>query len=64
MVDMSPEAVDARLREASKLSQGLAGRSGPQAVSMAPEDVRARLVEWAELTRLCLLLERDVTLEP
>lgn len=60
MVDMSPEAVSARLIAASEASRALVGRPGPQAVSMAPADVRARLIEWSELTRLCLSLARDV----
>jgi len=63
MASMSPEAVSARLREASEASKALVGRPGPQAVSMAPADVQARLREWAELTRLCLSLSRDVRLE-
>lgn len=64
MVDMSPEAVRARLREAAALSRELVGKPGPQAVSMLPADVRARLIEWAELTRMCLRLARDVEPAP
>ncbi len=60
MVTMSPEALTDRLRALSDASRALAGRPGPQAVSMAPDAVSARLREWAELTRLCLLLRRDV----
>lgn len=60
MVDMSPEAVTARLIELSEASRALVGKPGPQAVSMSREAVTARLREWAELTRMCLLLEREV----
>lgn len=60
MVDMSPEAVTARLLELSEASRALVGKPGPQAVSMSREAVTARLQEWAELTRMCLLLERGV----
>lgn len=60
MVDMSPDAVTARLRELSEASRALVGKPGPQAVSMAPEAITARLREWAELTRMCLLLGRAV----
>ena len=59
MVDMSPEAVTARLIELSEASRALVGRPGPQAVSMSREAITARLMEWAELTRMCLLLERE-----
>jgi hypothetical protein len=62
MVDMSPEAIDARLREACALSDALEG-PGPQAVSMSAEAITQRLREWAELTRMCLLLGRS-TLSP
>jgi hypothetical protein len=34
----------------------LLGRRGPQAVSMTAQAITQRLQEWAELTRLCLLL--------
>ncbi len=61
---MTPEAVTARLRAASDASRALVGKPGPQAVSMSRAAVDARLREWAELTRMCLLLERDVTLPP
>lgn len=59
MVDMSPEAVTARLIELSEASRALVRRPGPQAVSMTREAITARLMEWAELTRMCLLLERE-----
>ncbi len=62
MVDMSPEAIEARLREACALSDALEG-PGPQAVSMSAEAVTQRLREWSELTRMCLLLGRS-TLPP
>lgn len=64
MVAMTPEAVTARLRAASDASRALVGMPGPQAVSMSRAAVDARLREWAELTRMCLLLERDVRLPP
>lgn len=64
MVDMSPEAVTARLVAVAEASRELVGKPGPQAVSMEPEAVTARLVEWAELTRMCLLLGREVETRP
>ena len=64
MVTMSPEAIRDRLRAASDASRALGRAPGPQAVSMTPDAVSARLREWAELTRLCLLLRHDVRLLP
>ncbi len=61
MVSMTAEAVEARLRLASELSEALVGKPGPQAVSMSSEAITQRLREWAQLTELCLGLGRDVT---
>jgi hypothetical protein len=53
-VDMSPEAVEARLAACS--AQSPLGLVPPRRVDMSPEAVEARLEEWAELTELCLEL--------
>ncbi len=55
-VDMSPQAVEERLREASCLSP-LPLAPAPH-VDMSPQAVEARLREWAELSRFCLDLAR------
>ncbi len=62
MVDMSPEAVTARLEEACARSAASLSEPSPQAVSMSPEAITMRLREWAELTRMCLMLRKDVAL--
>jgi len=53
-VDMSPEAIDRRLVEASALSP-LDFKPLPR-IDMSPDAIEARLQEWAELTVLCLEL--------
>ncbi len=54
-VDMSPDAVDARVRALASLS-----RDAPPAtyttVDMSPEAVTARLRDWAEISALALEL--------
>lgn len=50
MTDMSMEAIDARLREASRLAE--LGAEGP-VIDMAPEAVTQRLEEVASISQLC-----------
>jgi len=53
-VDMSPEAVAARLRQCSALSRD---RRPGMRVDMSPEAVTRRLREVAQLRTFCLKLE-------
>jgi hypothetical protein len=50
MTDMSMEAIDARLREASRLAEL---RAGTPAVDMSPAAVTQRLEEVAGISQLC-----------
>lgn len=52
MVDMSPEAITARLREMATLSR----EPPPAGVDMSSEAITARLQELAELSAFCLQL--------
>jgi hypothetical protein len=64
MVDMSREAVMARLDEAARQSRAWGDRPGPQAVAMTASAIDQRLREASDLTELCLRLHREVTLPP
>ena len=59
MVEMSPEAITARLREMSRLSAGPAR----QGLDMSAEAVTARLREMAEMSDLCWQLQSLVRAE-
>lgn len=68
MIDMSPGAVDRRLRRAARLAEalldqqrdrGAAGKARREhVVDMSPEAVDRRLREVSELRALCLSLRR------
>jgi hypothetical protein len=53
MVDMSPEAIDARLKMVDKLRRL---RGDPKHPDMSPEAIAARLEAVDELRRLCMPL--------
>lgn len=55
-VDMSPEAVGARLREVGRLSDLRSERRLDTKVDMSPEAVSRRLEQIEQLRRLCLSL--------
>lgn len=55
-VDMSPEAIRARLAEVAAISDLDRERRLDGKIDYAPEAVRARLVEVARLLDLCLAL--------
>ncbi len=57
-VDMSPPAIEARLRRLSALSR-LDLRSAPR-VDMTPSGIEARLRECAEMSALCRSLAGGV----
>lgn len=56
-VDMSPEAIDRRLRLAAELSAGLTPAT-PR-VDMSPEAIDRRLREASELAAACAALARE-----
>lgn len=55
-VDMSPEAVSARLRKAAELTDLTLGKRLHAKVDYSPEAISARLRQVEELRRLCLAL--------
>lgn len=56
-VDMSPEAVTARLREVSRLADLRPENRLASKVDMSPEGVTRRLRQVSQLRRLCLRLK-------
>ena len=56
MTDMSPEAISARLREVSRISDLRPERRLDGKIDMSPEGVASRLREASDLFALCLQL--------
>ena len=53
---MEPEAIEARLREASRISDLSAERRLDAKIDLSPEGIRARLIEVSELLDACQAL--------
>lgn len=58
-VDMSAEAISARLRRVGELSDLRVERMGKGKVDYSPEAISARIREVEQLRRLCLTLGRS-----
>ena len=50
---MEPEAIEARLREASSISDLSAARRLDAKIDLSPQGIRARLLEVSELLDAC-----------
>ena len=63
-VDMSPEAILARLREVSALSDLDRDRRLDGKIDYSPEAIQARLTEVGRLLDLCLALGEATPVDP
>jgi hypothetical protein len=57
-VNMAPEEIEARLREASRVSDLAPDRRLDSKIDLSPEGIRARLLEASSLLDACLALGR------
>lgn len=53
---MSPEAIEARLREASRVSDLSAARRLDSKIDLSPQGIQARLLEASSLLDACVTL--------
>ena len=55
-MSMDPEAIEARLRRASEMSDLSADRRLDAKIDLSSEGIRARLIEASELFEMCCVL--------
>ena len=61
---MAPEAIEARLREASRASDLSADKRLDSKIDLSPQGIRARLLEASSMLDACLALSSSASRSP
>ena len=61
---MAPEAIEARLREASRVSDLSADKRLDSKIDLSPQGIQARLLEASSLLDACLALSSSASSRP